>query len=128
MAGVELFKSKPAFVSMSGRAFTTQLPPNSRVKFVQMNYDTAIVLATAVKVGIGISGTPSGLALSGTGVTKNTQTGGVPVEANSIFTAAPTTLGVYACATGGTAAGTITSGTIRVVIVYEYLDALFTAP
>lgn len=116
------------FAATASQTFTTQLPANSRVKFVTMNFDTAVVLATAVKVGVGISGTPSQLLLSTVTVAKNTQNVAQPLEANALFSAAPTTLGVYACATGGTAAGTITSGVIRVVIVYEYIDLPFTAP
>lgn len=116
------------FAGTASQTFTTQLPANSRVKFVAINYDTAVVLATAVKVGVGVSGTPSQLLLTGTAVIKNTQNVSLPLEAVSIFTAAPTTLGIYACATGGTAAGTITSGVIRCVIVYEYMDPLFSAP
>lgn len=116
------------FAGTASQVFTTQLPANSRVKFVEMNFDTAVVLATAVKVGVGVSATPSQLLLSTVTVAKNTQNVSQPLEANALFTAAPTTLGVYACATGGTAAGTITSGTIRVVIVYEYIDVLFSAP
>lgn len=125
LASIEQIFTPAAVASV---VFTKQLPANSRVKFVTMTFDTAVVLSTAVKVGIGVSGTPSQLLLSTVTVAKNTQNVSQPLEANALFSAAPTTLGLYACATGGTAAGTITSGTIRVVVVYEYIDLPFTAP
>lgn len=107
--------------------FTTLLPKNSRVKFVTLNFDTAVVLATAVKVGIGTAASPSLLLLSTVTVAKNTIVVSIPLEAAAIFAAA-TQLQLSACATGGTAAGTITSGTLRATVLYETVDDPTAAP
>lgn len=45
-------------------ALTTQLPPGARVKSVQRRNVGAMVLTTAVKLGVGISGTPAAFLLS----------------------------------------------------------------
>jgi hypothetical protein len=125
------------FAGTVNQAFTLSLPAYSVVDAVAVTYDTAIVLATAVKVGVGTgnnagNGTDSNLFLSGTGVTANSQfivwptsasastslEGGY-VNANSSAAAA---LYVNACATGGSSAGTITSGTIRVNVLYRTMQ------
>jgi hypothetical protein len=116
-------------VSITAAAFvalTQQLPAGSTVIQVDTNFDTAIVLSTAVKLGVGTSGDPDAFLLTSATVAKNTQnTNRPPVTTGFLATA--TTPRITACDTSGAAAGTQTSGTIRVRIVYEYATALPTA-
>jgi hypothetical protein len=100
---------------------TTQLPPNAVIDYAGMNFDTPVVLVTGVKVGFGTAASPSLYALSGTVLNKNTKTDN-PQSAPVV--GGPTTLQVGACATGGTAAGTVTSGTVRVRIIYRYFASI----
>lgn len=125
------------FAGTVNQPFTLLLPAYAVVKAVAMTFDTAIVLVTAVKVGVGSgnnagNGTDSNLFLSGTVMAANTQSINWPID-NSPATSiqggyvnanngAAINLYVNACATGGTSIGTITSGTIRVNVVYEYMQ------
>lgn len=107
-------------------ALTTSIPANSKVIAASLNFDTAIVLSTATKVGFGFSGTPSGLVLSSTVVTKNTKNDTVAPTTTSFATA--TALRVSAVDNSGAAAGTITSGTVRARVIYEYITSIGDAP
>lgn len=94
------------------------IPANSRIIAFNMNFATAVGLATAVKVGLGISGDPDSIGLSGTTVTKNTKTDGLTLTTG--FVTSETTPIVACCATNGSAAGTFNaSATIWVRIYYE---------
>lgn len=98
------------------------IPANAVIDSVHMNWDQPLVLNTAVKVGVGPAASPSQLALSGTVMTKNTKTDNP--QTTLVAYAAATQLQVNACATGGTAAGTITSGTVRVRVYYYYYASI----
>lgn len=107
-----------------------QLPAGHVVVAASLKNATAIVYSTAVKVGIGQSGASStgvsSVLLSSTTTTKTTlgspHTFQAPSAANS--SASATTYTLTACATGGTAAGTITSGTFYVRIWYDVFQAV----
>jgi len=76
---------------------TKQLPPNSIIIAGIMNFDTAITLATAVKVGVGLSTAATthlgDIVLSGTVVTKNTPSMGLtPVVPSIVRTIIGTSL------------------------------------
>ncbi len=112
----------------TAKAFTSQIPANSVVVYAQMNYDTAVGLATAVKVGLGISGGVSNFLLSGTAVTKNTKTNGAPTLANGLVATA-TTPQIACVDTSGAAAGTFNaSASIRARLVYWTFESLPDAP
>ena len=106
----------------ASKDLATQLPANAIPLFATLNYDAAMTLTTAVKMGFGVAGTVSGYCLSGTGVTKNTKTSGKGSLCGAMV-AAPTTITITACATGGTAAGTAV-GTVRARLYYELYDQL----
>lgn len=111
------------------KALVNQLPANCRVLFAQMNFDTAVGLTTAVKVGLGTVANPDALAISGTTVTKNASTNNPTPDATGVITTATTDLGVNSVDTGGSAAGTFNAtATIRVRVVYEVADAITAAP
>lgn len=109
------------FAGDAYKALATSLPAGSRVLFVHTNWDTALVLSTATKIGIGTSGDPDNLLLTGSTVTKNTKNGGpiTPVNYSSLQA-----IRVSAVDNSGAAAGTVTSGSARVRIIYEYASAL----
>lgn len=104
---------------------TTQLPAGAKV--IESGYflTTAMVLVTAVKLGIGVSGKPSAFGLSGTTMTINTTEGlpTAPATPADATVAAATTMRVSTVDTNGAAAGTGT-GTVKVCVVYEYMTSL----
>lgn len=106
----------------ASKSLRQKLPPHSRVRAVQLNFDTAITLAggtAPVKVGLGTSGDPDALALSGTTMTKNTHTGPAsPLGTTLDMAASETTLQVAACNTSGAADGTM-AGSVAVEIVFD---------
>jgi hypothetical protein len=104
-------------------ALTTSIPAGSRVVGVSMRYDTAVVLSTAVKIGVGTEANPDAFALSSTDVVINTKTRAFVGDDASRFTAA-TPVRLTACDTDGAAAGTVTSGTVTVIILLETIDEL----
>lgn len=88
------------------------------------NYDVAVILGTAVKLALGKSGTITGMGLTGTAVTKNhkeTLNSGALV---GVPLASALTLRITAAATDGTAAGTATSGVVRVRTYFHIFDDL----
>jgi len=109
-------------------AMTTAIPAGAHILFADMNYDTAIVLATATKVGLGDATTPDVLLRSSATVTKNTKTAGAVDHTIS----AATTFRVSSVDVNGAAAGKFDNGTaaakIRVRIIYAYAEALPDAP
>ena len=102
------------------------IPAQSVIMSVQINLAAALTGGgTTVKAGVGIAGTPSKYGLTGD-LLKNTKKDTIPTHA---VLASPETLGVYACATGGTAGNTaLTVGAVRVRIVYATLVSLANAP
>jgi hypothetical protein len=108
-------------IALNGSAsnnLVNQLPAGAIPLCAVMNYDAPVVLATAVKIGLGTSGSIVGIGLTDTTVTKNHKNrlaGGalcnVPVQA-------ATPLQLKACATDGTAAGTMTSGSVHVRVLF----------
>jgi hypothetical protein len=102
----------------ASKTMTTSLPANAVISAVLINYETAVTLATAVKVGFGNAGDIDAYGLTSTAVTKNTKQHFRPNVA-PIATATP--IGVYAAATDGSAAGTL-AGTFRVVVMYTYIS------
>lgn len=89
-----------------------------------INYDTAVVLDTAVKIAVGTSGDPDGYAITGTNVTKNTKEARPTGALCGTGVLSATTVQVTAVDTNGAAAGTVTSGTVRVRVYYKTLDQL----
>lgn len=85
---------------------------------VQANLEEAITAVTAVKVGVGIAADPDKYGLSAD-LLKNTKIDTIPDWA----VVSSEDIQVYACDTGGSAAGTI-SGDVRVRIVYLALNSL----
>lgn len=107
--------------------FAKQLPAGAVIIQAEGNLDAAVTATTAVKVGLGKAGTITGLGLFAT-LTKNTRcTASRAIAADALVgvpLAAATTLAAFACATDGTAAGTINAGTIRMRVVYEVATLL----
>lgn len=101
---------------------TTQLPAGSRVVFAGIYLETAVVLTTATKLGIGFSGTPSGYYLSGVTMTLGTTDIQATADTNA-RNAAATTARISTVDNSGAAAGSGT-GTVKVVIIYEYAQAI----
>ena len=94
---------------------TKQIPPNSIIMACCLNFDTAITLATAVKVGVGLStaGTThlGDCVISGTVMTKNTPTTGItPV----VDAAVPVVIGTGLVRASGTT--TMTSAAHGLVV------------
>lgn len=110
------------FVTTAAVNLTTQIPALSKVIAASINFDTLIVLSTAVKVGFGTAADPDGLLLSGATLTKNTKANSVTPTLATF--AAATTLAVKAVDTNGDAAGTVTSGTVRARVLYEYITSI----
>lgn len=110
-------------VSFNAAAFanlTQVLPANSEVLDVQMNFETAMALNVAVKLGVGTAADPDAYLLSAVAMTRNAKNASRPKAVN----AAALTPRISACDNAGAAAGTVTSGQVRVRIVYEYAEAL----
>jgi hypothetical protein len=101
---------------------TTQIPALSVPIAASLNYDTLIVLSTATKVGFGSAGDPDGLVLGSGTLTKNTKANSVAPALTSF--AAATTLVLTAVDNGGSAAGTVTSGTVRARVIYQYITSI----
>lgn len=97
---------------------TEGIPANSEIVFAEMNWDTAVGLATAVKVGLGISGDPDSILLSAATLTKNTHTSGLPLTTKYVTTATP--IRVSCVDTNGAAAGTFNAtASIYVRVTYR---------
>lgn len=98
---------------------TEGVPANAEIIFAEMNWDTAIGLATAVKVGLGISGDPDSILLSAATLTKNTHTSGLPLTTKYVTAATPI---IVACVdTNGAAAGTFNAtASAYVRVVYRH--------
>lgn len=107
--------------------FAKQLPAGAVIIQAEGNLDAAVTATTAVKVGLGKAGTINGLGLFAA-LTKNTRCAASrAIAADAMIgvpLAAATTLAAFACATDGTAAGTINAGTIRLRVVYEVANLL----
>lgn len=121
------------FAGDAYKAFTNDLPANSRVLFASINTKTlgaysAETNVNAVKLGLGTAADPDQFLLDAGTVTKNTKTDKQPLEAVSIVAAAVTPR-VTACQTGGTAStvGSYT-GTVTARLIYEYITSIASAP
>lgn len=109
------------FTADASADLTTQIPALSRVVAASINMDTLVVLDTAVKVGFGTQADPDGLVIAAT-LTKNAKANDVSPTLTSFDTA--TTLRVSAVDTNGAAAGTVTSGTVRARVIYDYVTSI----
>ena len=106
-------------------SLTETIPAHSIVISVAMSIQETITAATAVKIGVGrVTATADpdkyllSAALTAAELAK-------PVDQWAAPLAAAETIGVFACATDGSAAGTIGGGTGDVVVVrIVYLEAL----
>ena len=106
-------------------SLTETIPTNSIVISAAMSIQETITAATAVKIGLGrVTATADpdkyllSAALTAAELAKPQNQGGSPLTAAE-------TIGVFACATDGSAAGTIGGGTGDVVVVrIVYLEAL----
>lgn len=115
-------------VALAGAAsvnLTTQLPAGAKVIHAGYYLTTAMTLVTAVKLGIGTAAKPSGFLLSATtmtiGITQSLAT--APATPADATVAAATTIALTTVDTNGALAGTGT-GTVKVCVIYEYLEAL----
>jgi len=106
-------------------SLTETIPANSIVISVAMSIQKTITAATAVKIGVGrvtATADPDKYLLSA-GLTAAELA--KPVNQWAAPLTAAETIGVFACATDGAAAGTIGGGTGDVVVVrIVYLEAL----
>jgi hypothetical protein len=106
-----------------------KIPAYSRIEAVAMNFATVVGLATAVKVGIGTSGDPDLLALSGTTMTKNTKTGPAKSlnagSAEHMTGSSETTWRATACDTAGAAAGTFNANCTLWVRIWGFAFQAF---
>lgn len=101
-------------------ALPQALPANHVLVSAEMNWATAVGLATAVKVGLGISGDPDSVLLSAATLTKNTKTFGHSLTTKS--NQAATTYRVSCVDTNGAAAGTFNAtATIWVRMVFDVI-------
>jgi len=99
------------------------LPVGAIPVVAQMNFNTAITLVTAVNVGFGTAGSLVGYCESADSVVaKNTKTLGKGALCGTPV-AATTTLRLSACATDGSAAGTL-AGTVRCRLYYDLMTAI----
>lgn len=117
-----IIEEKVVGATSTSVTLTKAIPAYSEIESVLLEFDTAITLAggsAPVKVGLGISGDPDSVILSGTAMTAGTITFGVPLTTKVV--AANTNLIVAACATGGGADGNFT-GTINVKVKYTTLS------
>lgn len=99
---------------------SANVPAGAVILASQANLQTTVVATTAVKVGIGTDADPDKYGLSAD-LVKNTKINFIPAYA--VLSGAED-VKLHACATGGTAAGTINSGTVRVRLVYAALTSL----
>ncbi len=100
-------------VTIADQSTTTDLgdaiPANHVLLAAEMNFSTLVVLDTAVKVGLGISGDPDSVLLSGTVMTKNTHTFGSPrTWQNNV---AAVTYRITSCDTNGASAAKFNAAT-----------------
>lgn len=104
-------------------ALTNNLPAGALVLYARRHNVGTVTLTTAVKLGIGVSGTPSKYLLSDTTMTDGAgdTLDAPPVPASPL--AAATQLLLSACATGGTQAGT-GAGIVKVAIFYIVVGAI----
>jgi hypothetical protein len=97
-------------------------PANSVIQSIAIKLANNLAAATAVKFGIGNASNPSAYYLSaGLTTASNTQIGLLHADTNI---STPETIRLSACATGGTAAGTIGGGaenSVEVRIAYQII-------
>jgi hypothetical protein len=109
--------------ALASKNLTTETPIGARIIRVQANLETLITATTAVKVGVGrvpSTADPNKYGLT-SALTANLKIDTIPDFA---VLAAAEQMAVFACDTAGDAAGTLDSGTVRVVVEYEVLDSL----
>jgi len=104
---------------------TSTIPTGAVILAVQANLQDEITADTAVKVGIGITATPSKYGKT-SGLTKNLKVDTIPTHT---VLASTETIAIFAVDTNGDAAGTIGGGAVgtdevRVRIVYATLNSL----
>lgn len=99
---------------------TEDIPDGAVILGCQMNLETIVTATTAVKVGLGIAANPDLYGITAS-LLKNVKTNLIPDWA--VLSGAEDIL-IYAVDTGGSAAGTIDTGTVRVRIVYLALNGL----
>jgi hypothetical protein len=123
---VGFIREKVATAAAANVTLRQRLPKNSRVIACQMNFDTAITLASSgTRVALGITGDPDSLLLSTATVTKNTKVTGAPLTTN--FAATETAIIVASTDNAGAALGTM-AGTVSVQLVYIEMPDLADAP
>lgn len=98
---------------------TTQVPANARILFASIKLSGAMVLVTAVKLGVGVAGTPSAFLLSTVTMADATKADQVVADQAAARTTAPTTIVLSTTDAAGAAAGTGT-GVVKVRVVYQY--------
>lgn len=103
---------------------TSDLPSGAIPVGGALNLQTAVTATTAVKVGLGTSGDPDKYGLTGA-LTKNSK--GKAMVSPSVLGSLED-VKIFACDTGGAAAGTLDSGTVRVRLWFWDLLDLDSAP
>jgi hypothetical protein len=114
-------------VVFAGEAFkqlATSLPANAELLDVATNNETAIVLVTATQFAVGTAATPALFLQGAATLTKNFKNQVVPTDASRRAGSAAVPIRISATNGGGAAAGTVTSGTVRVRLVYRYSDPI----
>ena len=104
-------------------ALGTQRPANSAIAFIAIKVPNTLTAATAVKFGLGNASDPDAYYLSA-GLTTASSTYKVLEHADTNVTSAET-LRISACATDGSAAGTIGGGAddyLRVRVGYKVVE------
>jgi hypothetical protein len=99
---------------------TNSLPAGAKVRFASIRLIGAMVLTTAVKLGVGSAGSPSAFLLS-TVTMADTTTADQPVaDSTAARPAAAQPIVLSAVDVAGAAAGT-GAGVVKVRVVYEYV-------
>lgn len=106
--------------AVAAKDLTQDIPTGAVIVSVQANLDTAITATTAVKVGVGVVADPDKYGKTSV-LTQNAKIDTIPPWA--VLSGAED-VQVYACATDGSAAGTLDAGTVRVRIVYLACNSL----
>lgn len=119
---MELVEVEADVAIVSGASTSTGLsfPQYCIPVCAQANLETAVTATTATNVGLGITGGIEDIWGLSSGLTKNLKIGrfadNIPLLAT--YAAIALSVSLFACDSGGAAAGTLNTGTVRVRLVY----------
>lgn len=126
--GIFIFSAATSTTALN---FPISLPAYGRVIDALLINDSPLVYTTATNMGIGIAAYPSDILLDGGVTTQNAfsrklpTTGGTHTDNSTATT--PLTLQIAACASNGTAAGSVL-GIVRAALLVEWVTPLNSAP